>query len=593
MSALTPDCECTSEYPRKAFLSRTIKVIIEESINHMEPLGTHASARSSLLKAVPRGRRRAVRQKVHTPAYASFNGGSDDMVLDLSEVLNISERGAAIQTSSPFEVNRVLNLCLDLSETKTYLHTTGQVVWADKAGRIGVRFPDLPDDSRRKLNEWLFLNAMVGAANYISRNGGSSASYREILSQQRQMPLSNTTRESRADYTATLTALSAVQREVEGLGTNLDAALQLIAERSQIFTSANGSAIALSENHAMVCRASSGDAPPVGAKLDISSGFSGYCARTGFLQRCDDAESDLRVDRESCRSLGIRSIIAVPIRLGETVIGLLEVFSSKAHAFNDRHGTILQRLADTTLAAVNRAERARAKNRIAEQGRETFPGFAPTFSTASYPFASTLQQAQEPAADDTFPRRHLILLVVAALSIVAVLAYLLSPWALDRFRRPKPVEAAPTETTTTLNPPLDPPADPPLPAASLEEMRKRAEVGDPYEQVALATRYAKGESVPQDYSMAVRWYLRAAEQGHVGAQDSLGSYFWMGRGVPKDVTKAYFWSVLARSEGKETSKVRVALMTAQLTRAQANTIEQEAKKFRRQHPPLMNSNSAD
>jgi GAF domain-containing protein len=558
----------------------------------MEHQGSHASARSNLLKAVPRGgRRRAVRQKVHTPAYASFNGGSDDMVLDLSEVLNISERGAAIQTSSPFEIDRVLNLCLDLSETKTYLHTTGHVVWADKSGRIGIRFPELPDDSRRKLQEWLFLNAMVGAANYVARNGESSVSYRETLSQQRQMPLGNTTREPRADYTATLTALSAVQREVEGLGPKLDAALQLIAERAQIFTGANGAAIALSENHEVVCRASAGDAPPVGAKLDISSGFSGYCARTGFLQRCDDAETDLRVDRESCRSLGIRSIIAVPIRLGETVIGLLEVFSSRAHAFNDRHGTILQRLADTTLAAVNRVERAQAKARMAEQARESVPSFAPTFSIASYPFAAALKQAQEPEPEDTFPRGHLILLVVAAVSIVAVLAYLLSPWALDRFRRPRPVEAAPAPTEPVTS--LKPPTEPLLPAATLEEMRKRAEVGDPYEQVALATRYARGEDVPQDYSMAVRWYLRAAEQGHVGAQDSLGSYFWMGRGVPKDLTKAYFWSVLARTEGKQTSKNRVDFMKSQLTRAQSGTIEQEARKFMRQHPPLMHSDSTD
>ena len=133
----------------------------------------------------------------------------------------------------------------------------------------------------------------------------------------------------RADYTATLTALSAIQREVEALGPNLASALQLIADRAQVFTNANGAAIALSENNEMVCRASAGDAPPIGAVLDIGSGFSGYCARTGYLQRCDDAETDLHVDRESCRLLGIRSIIAVPIRLGETVIGLVEVFSSR------------------------------------------------------------------------------------------------------------------------------------------------------------------------------------------------------------------------------------------------------------------------
>jgi GAF domain-containing protein len=562
----------------------------------MEPLGTHTGVRSSSPRSVPRGRRRAVRQKVHTPAYASLNGGSDDMVLDLSEILNISESGAAIQTSSSWQVNRSVNLCLDLSETKTYLHTTGQVVWADRTGRIGVRFPPLPDVARQKLQEWLFLNAMVGAANYVARNGESGVRYGDILGQQRRMPMSaNTAQEPRAaDYTATLTALAAVQREVESLGPNLDAALQLIAERSRIFTNANGSALALSDNNNdVVCRASAGDAPPVGATLDVSSGFSGYCARTGYLQRCDDAQTDLRVDRESCRSLGIRSIIAVPIRLGETVIGLLEVFSSKPHAFNDRHGTILQRLADTTLAAINRAERARARAQAAQTTTAATPtvGFTPTFSTASYPFSAVLKESERPPERDTFPRGHLVLLVVAALSIVAVLAYLLSPWALDRFRRPKAVEAAPSQPQP-IEPARSVATTPPVVATSVEEVRKRAEVGDPYEQATLATRYATGDDLPQDYSLAVKWYLRAAEQGHIGAQDALGSYFWIGRGVQKDVTRAYFWSVLARAEGKETSKDRLAVMTPQLTRAQALAIQREANKFLRQHPPLQHSDSA-
>ena len=160
---------------------------------------------------------------------------------------------------------------------------------------------------------------------------------------------------------------------MEAQGTNLDAALQLIAERCRTFTRASGAAIALSENHEMVCRASSGDAPPIGATLDIGSGFSGYCARTGFLQRCDDTETDRRVDRESCRLLGIRSIVAVPIRLGEIVIGLLGVFSSTAHAFNERDGVILQHLADTVLAALKC---------YARSGR--VPGFANARSQKRY-----------------------------------------------------------------------------------------------------------------------------------------------------------------------------------------------------------------
>ncbi len=480
------------------------------------------------------------------------------------------------------------------------MQTTGHVVWADRTGKIGVRFPDLPEPSRRKLKEWLFLNAMVGAANWVARHGEAELPYRDGPAQQRKVSKStevtpNPT-ELRADYTATLTALAAVQREVEAQGPNLDSALQLIAERSRTFTMAEGSAIAIADGRDMLCRASAGNAPPVGAKLAIGSGFSGYCARSGYLQRCDDAETDSRVDKEGCRALGIRSIIAVPIRLGESVVGLLEVFSSRPHAFNERHGTILQRLADTILAAVNRSARLHGVQRKAaapqNNGHAEAPSFVPSFGTSqSFPFRSSIEPPERKSTL-SFPVHHLILLVIAAISIAAVLTYLLVPTVVDKFRHPKRIEAAPpaqAEAAPEIKPVISVPASPPL---NLDEVRKRAELGDPYEQVALATRYATGQDVPQDYSMAVRWFTRAAEQGHVGAQDALGTYYWVGRGVPKDVTRAYFWSILARASGKEASKVRVAFMTSQLTRGQAVAIQQEANSFLRQHPPLNHSESA-
>lgn len=549
----------------------------------MEPLGPETASLYPPRRPLLRNRRQVVRQRVHTPAFASLNGSSDDMVLDLSEVIDISERGASIQTASDWDLSHTLNLCLELSETKSYVHTTGYVVWAKPNGRIGVCFPHLPEGSRRKLKEWLFLNAMVGVANYANRHGklppalAPKPSARVAAS-----PLAPSVPEARADYTTTLAALSAVQREVEAKGSNLDAALQLIAERARTFTRASGAAIALAEGRAMVCRASSGDAPPVQATLDVTSGFSGYCARTGFLQRCDDAETDSRVDRESCRMLGIRSMIAVPIRLGDSVIGLLEVFSGQPGAFSDRDGTVLQRLADTVLASLNRAERARSKH-LEPPVHFAASAVPPVFTS---PLFAT--QAAEPEASSSlsFPKRHLTLLVVAACSIFLVLVYLLTPWVVEQFRPANHVVAAsaPPASATVVKPAAEP-----APATNLEEGLKRAELGDPYEQVALATRYATGDGVPQDYSLALRWFLKAAEQGHVGAQDTLGAYYWLGHGAPKDVSKAYFWSVLARAEGKEASKVRVAFMTSQLTRAQAEAIQREAEKFLRQHPPLMNS----
>lgn len=550
----------------------------------MEPLGPETAAFYPPRRPLLRNRRQVVRQRVHTPAFASLSGNSDDMVLDLSEVIDISERGASIQTSSAWDLRHTLNLCLELSETKSYVHTTGYVVWAKPDGRIGVCFPNLPEGSRRKLKEWLFLNAMVGVSNYADRHGKlPSALAPKPSPKVAPKPPAPSAPEARADYTTTLAALSAVQREVEAQGSNLDAALQLIAERARAFTRASGAAIALAEGQEMVCRASSGDAPPVQATLDVTSGFSGYCARTGFLQRCDDAETDSRVDRESCRMLGIRSMIAVPIRLGDSVVGLLEVFSGQAGAFNDRDGTILQRLADTVLASVNRAERAKSQH-LAQS--VPFAASLPPSRVFTSPLFSTEPAESEAPSELSFPKRHLRLLVVAACSIFLVLVYLLTPWVIEQFRPADRVVAASAPPTS---PTVVKPTTLPVPATTLEEAVKRAELGDPYEQVALATRYATGDGVPQDYSLALRWFLKAAEQGHVGAQDTLGAYYWLGHGAPKDVSKAYFWSVLARAEGKEASKVRVAFMTSQLTRGQANAIEREAEKFLRQHPPLMNS----
>ena len=50
-------------------------------------------------------RRRRVRQKVHAPAYATFGGASKSGMLDLYEVLDISEVGVALQCAAPLRID--------------------------------------------------------------------------------------------------------------------------------------------------------------------------------------------------------------------------------------------------------------------------------------------------------------------------------------------------------------------------------------------------------------------------------------------------------------------------------------------------------
>jgi GAF domain-containing protein len=139
---------------------------------------------------------------------------------------------------------------------------------------------------------------------------------------------------------------------------DFEATLQLLAERAQYITGATGAAIALrrGEPDDMLCRASTGsNAPELGALLSTEYGLSGESVRTRQALRCDDAESDPRVNHEGCRRLGIASVVVMPIVCEQQVIGVFELFSGKPHAFEERDVAALQRLSEMVETAVRHA----------------------------------------------------------------------------------------------------------------------------------------------------------------------------------------------------------------------------------------------
>jgi len=129
--------------------------------------------------------------------------------------------------------------------------------------------------------------------------------------------------------------------------------LQFIAERALTISGASGIAIALAEAGEIVCRGTAGDtAPPLGLKLSLQSGLTAVCYLTGTVVRCDDSETDTRVDREACRQLGIRSVVAVPMHTPLGVGGLIEAFEKEAYAFTDGDIRELSLLAELTVEAI-------------------------------------------------------------------------------------------------------------------------------------------------------------------------------------------------------------------------------------------------
>ena len=537
------------------------------------------AALNSALHTVSPNRRRRVRHKIQTPAYATFTAESKGAMLDLHEIVDISEDGVAIQCHSPLEVEKRVELCLDLADCAEHIYTTGQVVWSNLSGRAGLHFSELSPESLSRLREWLFVNVMAGVAN-------GEAEIAALADSLTDAP-------PRPNYTDTLAATTAVQRQVEALGSDLAAALKLIAERAQTLVRASGAAIALAEADPdfMGCRASSGpDAPPVGARLQVGSGFSGECVKSGALLRCDDTELDARVDRESCRALGIRSILAAPVRVNEKSIGIVEAFSPQPDAFSESDSEVIQRLAEIVVAAVQRTVRSEDLPPLATpKPTAQFPPMPGSVLFASEPGEQKKEEDSEQGGSGiSLPGSHLIILFCAAAAIFGVLGYTLAPLIQSRFQ-----ERGHSRIQTVLAS-SKPPASEGTAAASLNtvetassaELRQMADKGDPAAENAVGLRYFQGDEkngFPRDEQEAFRWFHSAADHGSLSAQAKLGALYWGGRGVPKDVNQAYFWTVLARARGNKENKDLAAILSSGMTHSQAAAIEQQANSWLQQH----------
>jgi TonB family protein len=152
------------------------------------------------------------------------------------------------------------------------------------------------------------------------------------------------------------TALSAHGGGALSADLALDLVLNEIVEHARLATGATAAAIALTRGDEIVCRATTGaNAPDLGVRLDVDSGLSGACVKSKQWQRCDDSETDSRVDAEICRDLGVRSILVFPVVREEKLLGVFEIFSPRPNAFTDREIQTLQALSRSIVNNVDRA----------------------------------------------------------------------------------------------------------------------------------------------------------------------------------------------------------------------------------------------
>jgi putative methionine-R-sulfoxide reductase with GAF domain len=559
---------------------------------------------------MPVERRRHLRHKVHSPAYASIGAGVGGVVLDAND------RGAAIESVARLTPQTFVDLRLDLLDTRGSAVTPARVAWCDEAGRVGLEFLNLTGESRRQLQQWLLLNALLATENAS-----------KLMQAGRPEP-------APAEPASSVPAPQP--------GATGDPGWRAVAERALASAEADGAAIALAEGEAVVCRATAGEiAPPPGTKLNTESGISGACVRSGRWLRCDDPRLDPHVDRESCAALGINSVLAVPIGQRGDILGLVEVFSRTPYAFKENHCFALQELAKTVALSLRPeslpvpAVGASAPEPPSEVVDEQAPVVSPAVEVpqpinqtaaavaqatvvtstptpeAPLPAATPVSSAPTPAATQTTSPQSIseptaasqpsvlgssgkgervVLIVLAAMLVILGLWFVLGRGTGDA----KSVDAAePSAARSQIQPQPTPSGharsvvtQPTVTvdfSDSVRPLQREAEGGNAEAAFELGARYASGEDVTQNYAQAVKWFTRAADGGQVLAAATLGAYYWAGRGVPQDDVTAYMWSSIAREGGDEASKYRLAILRARMTGAQISEAEQRAAAWRRTH----------
>jgi uncharacterized protein len=100
--------------------------------------------------------------------------------------------------------------------------------------------------------------------------------------------------------------------------------------------------------------------------------------------------------------------------------------------------------------------------------------------------------------------------------------------------------------------------------------------------------YGEGLGVPQDYTAAMSWFRKAAEQGEAKAQFNVGIMYAHGQGVPRDDVQAHKWLDLVSSHSGASEKATREravrnrnILAARMTPAQIA----EAQKLAREWKP--------
>jgi N-acetylmuramoyl-L-alanine amidase len=179
----------------------------------------------------------------------------------------------------------------------------------------------------------------------------------------------------------------------------LDEVLQLICDRALALTGAGGVMIALADGSDFLCRAAAG---PVlverGARVTRESEFLAECLDSGLASRCDDSDTDARVERDLTKQLGAFASVLVPLRGRHARLGVMQAFSKTPFAFSDGDIRSLELFAELVLSALKPEDQDRRINWLSDVAGEVLCAKpAPQILVATAPPVVAPPEVEEPA----------------------------------------------------------------------------------------------------------------------------------------------------------------------------------------------------
>ena len=156
-----------------------------------------------------------------------------------------------------------------------------------------------------------------------------------------------------------IAALASAQSQIAAGGPSPHATMELVAAAACRLVGASGAAIQVADGEYLICRAGVGTTSHwSGVRVPLAGSLSGTAYQTGQLALIADGHlaAEPIIARGDNLDVGIKTLLAVPLREGGTPTGVLLVAHSQPGAFDERDLRLLELFSGMAASVLHRAQ---------------------------------------------------------------------------------------------------------------------------------------------------------------------------------------------------------------------------------------------